>query len=155
MTYPLPLLSPMKKYSPENIAYRDIETWISRAVSLDTNWKKKEPKPKQVLSYETYFKTLSMVLLPGGHFLVASVRDKNGNYGLLLWVMDHPAIEHGGAIPLVWRDTEVKAYNLQARYTTVGGVRGISIAFLRKWHKDPLDTRDMFVPLTVINACTN
>lgn len=139
--HPLAAMPPTSKYTAGPLSALAIERFVTRAVSLDNNWRGDSPRPFDTRSYETYHKVLAMVLLPGGHYMIASVVDRVGQYAIMVWAMDHPAL--GGPIPLAIRYTDVKAYHLQAKYMTVGGRKGIAIAFLRKKHKNRNDKRDM------------
>lgn len=67
-----------------------------------------------------------MVILPGGHHLVASVREETSNsFALVIFVLDH---RNGGALPLAKTETSTQAYNLQAKYMSFHGNTGIMIA---------------------------
>lgn len=143
MPQPLPSVPPSAKFTARHLAARDIETVVKRGVSLDNNWRSKQPTPYSLKSYDTYHHILEMTLLPGSHYMIASVTDRTGKYAIILFAMDHPAFFNGGPIPLAIRHTEVKAYNLKARYLDVCGVPGIAVSFLRKRHKEKGDTRHM------------
>lgn len=71
-----------------------------------------------------------MVILPGGVYLVASVREETRNsFALMIFVLDH---RNGGALPLARTDTPTQAYNLQAKYMNLHGQNGITIAYTIK-----------------------
>lgn len=68
-----------------------------------------------------------MVILPGGSYLVASVREETCNsFGLIVFVLDY---RNGGALPLAKIDTPTQAYNLQAKYMKLHGENGIVIGY--------------------------
>ncbi|KAH8119739.1 hypothetical protein DFH11DRAFT_1539026 [Phellopilus nigrolimitatus] len=141
---PLAPLPPTKMYNLKNLTSHDMETIVTRAFTYDKRWKDGVIRPWSISGGLTHYNILEMVLLPGGHFLVSSVLTAIGDYGIAIWSMDHPATQR--LAPLIFRNTEVKAYGIKARYMKVLGEKGISIAFLRKWHKVKEDSR--FVPET-------
>ncbi|TDL19416.1 hypothetical protein BD410DRAFT_441251 [Rickenella mellea] len=142
MPFPLPALPPTAKYDRHGLCALDIERLVTRAITFDNNWLgEKCPQPYYIMPYATYQHLLSMVLLPGSHYMVASVVDGAGQYAVMVWAMEHPSCD--GPVPLVIRYTEFKAYHLQAKYMTVSGEKGITISFLRKRHKSNTDTRDI------------
>jgi hypothetical protein len=74
-----------------------------------------------------------MTVLPGGKYLVASVRDAGcKRYAIMVFVLDHTG---KGSIALAKTPTKSKAYNLQAKYMTFHGVQGIAIAYIRRKFK--------------------
>lgn len=119
----------------------DIEHIVTKAVSLDDNLRSNCVRPWFEFQCLAYGEVSDMVLLPGGHFLITAVTYRDGRNGIMFWVVKHPA--SGTPSPLFYRETEVKAYALQAKYMTVKGKKGICISFLRKRHKKRGDTRDM------------
>ncbi|GBE77151.1 predicted protein [Sparassis crispa] len=71
-----------------------------------------------------------MAMLPGGHYIVASVTDNaRSRYSLIIFVMDSTL---AGAWVVARTDTFTKAYHLQAKYMTIGGERGIVVAYIRR-----------------------
>lgn len=70
-----------------------------------------------------------MKLLPGGKYLLASVRDlSNQRYFVTLFSLDHPK----GSRAIARAPTEVKAYDIQAKYTKYRGKHCIMVAYLRR-----------------------
>ncbi|KAI5119722.1 hypothetical protein M0805_001435 [Coniferiporia weirii] len=139
MRQPLAPLPPTKQYSLKNMTSHDMETIVTRAISYEWTWKSRVLRPWGWFGGLAYHYIEEMTFLPGGHFLVTSVRTFDGMYGIIIWVLEHPATQKPA--PLLFRYTEVKAYGLQTKYMTVGGAKGICVAFLRKWHKVREDTR--------------
>ncbi|KAJ7206725.1 hypothetical protein B0H12DRAFT_1243273 [Mycena haematopus] len=87
-----------------------------------------------------------MRLLPGGKFLIASVRDLSSHrYYITLFCLDHPKGNRAVArVP-----TKSKAYDLQAKYMKYNGEHGIMVAYTRRTFQngdqcdiDPSDYRD-------------
>ncbi|PSR74463.1 hypothetical protein PHLCEN_2v9810 [Hermanssonia centrifuga] len=74
-----------------------------------------------------------MALLPGSQYLVASVSDTGGsNWSIVIYVLD----SRYNVVPIAKTPTKTKAYNLAARYLTVNGVPGITIAYVRRdWRR--------------------
>ncbi|THH10398.1 hypothetical protein EW145_g1359 [Phellinidium pouzarii] len=134
-------LPPTKKFDYRNMSGRDIETIVSRAVSYDEMWKRPSIKPWSWYYTLPFHRIEDMALLPGGHFLVTSVHTLHRTYYIIIWALDHPWSQK--PLPILFRETEVKAYALVAKYMTLGGQKGICTAFLRKKHKIIGDTRDI------------
>lgn len=112
----------------------ELERIIRTAVSYDLAWKQEEVKPWNYKSIPLLQRIEEVKLLPGGHFKVVSYKTNDKQYGISLWTLNHPATHQPA--PLLFRTTDVKAYGLQAKYMTVGGEKGICIAFTRRWFKD-------------------
>ena len=103
---------------------------VTRAISFHNNWRSDAPKVYDIQHFNQHYNVLSMVVLPGGKHLVASVTDYTCSvYSLMVFVMDY---RHGGLIPLAKTPTETKAQNLRAKYMTVKGVTGIVVAYIRR-----------------------
>ncbi len=141
MQQPFAPLPPTWKYDARSISSLELERLVTRAISLDNNWRGNNPRIYRELHCSTFDKVLNMVLLPGGHYLVTSVQDKSKRFSIIVWAMDHPAT--GRPSPIVFRQTIVRAYHLQAKYMTINGRKSLCIAFLRKRHKDSKDKRPM------------
>jgi hypothetical protein len=126
-----PPLPPARRYSNlGSITGFEAERMVIRAISFHDNWKSEAPKVYDVQHFMQHHNVLSMVVLPGGKHLVASVADYTYTvYALMVFVMDY---RHGGLIPLAKTFTETKAQNLRARYMTVRRVSGIVIGYVRQ-----------------------
>ncbi|KLO20143.1 hypothetical protein SCHPADRAFT_934748 [Schizopora paradoxa] len=142
---PLAPLPPTWKYNAREITPLELERLVTRAISLDNNWRGSDPKIYRELHCSAFDNVLDMVLLPGGHYLVTSVQDRLNKFSIVIWAMDHPAT--GRPCPIIFRQTMVRAYHLQAKYMTVDGRKSLCVAFLRKRHKDTKDKRE--IPITV------
>ena len=138
---PFAPLPPTSHYKIRKLTSMDVEHIVTKAISLDDNLRGDEIWPWHVHAYPAYGDVSDLVLLPGGHFMITSVKYQHGPYGIMLWAVKHPA--SGIPAPIFYRETEVKAYALQAKYMTVRGKRGICVSFLRKRHKERDDKRDM------------
>jgi hypothetical protein len=126
-----PPLPPSKRYSHlGSITGFEAERMVTRAVSFHNNWRSEKPKVYDVQHFLQQHNILSMVVLPGGKHLVASVADYTYTlYWIMVLVVDY---RHGGLIPLAKAPTETKAFNLRAKYMTVRDVSGIVIAYIRR-----------------------
>jgi hypothetical protein len=131
MNIPLPPLPPTSRYSLGNLGF-EVEKMVFRAISLDDNWRSYAPKLYQTQVVKVYDQVQDMTVLPGGKYLVASVRDTgNKRYAIIVYVMDHC----GHNVALAKTPTKSKAYNLQAKYMTHRGVQGITISYIRREFK--------------------
>lgn len=117
----------------------ETERLLLRAISLDRSWKSNEPKYLYDWSFNAHHDVLSMVLLPGGQYLVASVADRvQKHYAIVVFAMDHRT---AGAVPLAKTPTTTKAFHLQAKYMTIKEERGIVISYVRRDYKHFRDRR--------------
>lgn len=123
---PLPPLPPTSRRSFANLTGFEAERLFIRSLSLSKNLSSQNPTPFWARSVEVFHHVQSMVILPGGHHLVASVKEETCNsFALMLFVLDH---RNGGALPLAKSDTPTQPYNLQAKYMRYRGQSGIMIA---------------------------
>lgn len=127
----LPPLPPAARYKNlSGITGYEAERLVIRAISFNDNWRGMEPRTYNACCFPMGHRVLSMIVLPGGKHLVASVADiTHSVYYLMVFVMDH---RHGGLVPLAKTPTDTKAYNLQARYMTVRDTSGIVIGYVRR-----------------------
>lgn len=137
---PIPKLPPTSRNTKAALSGLEAERLVTRAISLDNNWRCPSPVlyGTQIVEYRR--QVLSMVMLPGSHYIVTSERPagrggSDGRYTLSVSAMDR----RHGIVQLAKMDTITKAYNIQAKYMTVEGVRNIVIAFIRRDFKDPAD----------------
>ncbi|KAG6816463.1 hypothetical protein H0H93_008063, partial [Arthromyces matolae] len=84
---------------------------VVRAISMDDNWYKEKPQVISTMTIDATLEVLDMALVPGGKFLVASVRD-NWRFFVALYHLDHPKGPH----VIARFPTLTKAYKLHARY---------------------------------------
>ncbi|KAJ7150379.1 hypothetical protein C8R46DRAFT_1124821 [Mycena filopes] len=145
MKTPIPPIRPTFRYSLQATDL-EVEQLVSRAISLEDNWRRDEPRVIDRQVVNSHHRVLDMRLLPGGKFLVASVRDlSNHRYFITLFSLDHPQ----GKRAIARVPTISKAYDLQAKYMKHNGVYGIMIAYTRRTFKngeqcgiDPSDYSD-------------
>ena len=132
LSVPIPPLPPTSRYGLGELDF-EAERLVFRAISLDDNWRSFSPKTYRCQRLKIYNQVLAMTVLPGGKYLVASVRDTGCNrYAIMVFVLDHAT---RGSIALAKTPTKSKAYNLQAKYLAYNGVQGIAIAYIRRKFK--------------------
>ncbi|KAF7347521.1 hypothetical protein MVEN_01508300 [Mycena venus] len=132
MRTPIPPLRPTFRYSLQVTDF-EAEQLVSRAISLEDNWRRDEPQVKKRQVIDAHHRVLDMRLLPGGKFLIASVRDLSSHrYYITLFSLDHPKGHRAVArVPTI-----SKAYDLQAKYMKYKGVHGIMVAYTRRTFKN-------------------
>ncbi|KAJ7492263.1 hypothetical protein FB451DRAFT_1122988 [Mycena latifolia] len=132
MKTPIPPLRPTFRYSLQVTDF-EAEQLVSRAISLEDNWRRDEPRVKTRKVMEAHHRVLDMRLLPGGKFLIASVRDLSSHrYYITLFSLDHPKGNRAVArVPTI-----SKAYDLQAKYMKYRGAHGIMVAYTRRTFKN-------------------
>ena len=128
MNIPLPPLRPSFQYTNDATDY-EIEHLVTRAISLDDNWRRGRTWIRSNRIITTQHQILDMVMVPGGKFLIVSIRDNPGfRFYLDLYAMDHPK----GHRAIARISTISKAYFLQAKYGEWKGRRGIMITYCRR-----------------------
>ncbi|KAF7307253.1 hypothetical protein MIND_00519000 [Mycena indigotica] len=161
MKTPIPPLRPTFRYSFQVTDF-EVEQLVTRAISLEDNWREDTPLVKVRRIMDSHHRVLDMSLLPGGKFLVASVRDLDSHrYYLTLFSLEHPQ----GCCAVARLPTGSKAYDLQAKYIKYKGKQGIMIAYTKRTFLhgevngvDPSDYSDTDVvdpaaPLWYENLC--
>ncbi|OCH90041.1 hypothetical protein OBBRIDRAFT_777530 [Obba rivulosa] len=132
---PLPPLPPTTRHSLDRLTSIEAESLVTRAYSIHKLWESDRVHPYSQWQFPAHTQVLSMVILPGGKYMVASVTDdRKYHYGIMVYVMDHRL---GGCVPLAKATTATKAFNLQAKYMPFRneqGIaeRGITISFVRR-----------------------
>lgn len=127
---PVPPLPPTSRRSFKNLTGLEAERLFIRSLSLSKNLSSRNPTPYCARVVEAFHHVQSMVILPGGHHLVASVKEETCNsFALMIFVLDY---RNGGALPLAKTATPTQAYNLQAKYMTLRGQTGIMVAYTLK-----------------------
>lgn len=137
--YPLPPLPPTARHSLKDVSSLEVERLLIRPLSLEKEWQKEKADCYDEWKFNAHHCVQSMIILPGGQYLVASVSDTEEKYfSLLVFVLDHP---YGRAVPLAKTPTGTKAYSLQAKYMTVKGRRGITISYICRDFRYKADAR--------------
>ncbi|KAJ3480202.1 hypothetical protein NLI96_g8518 [Meripilus lineatus] len=142
INYPLPPVPPTSRYSLGGLSSCEAERLVIRTLSLNHAWEAEVPDCYHEWRFHAQHRVKSMVLLPGSQYLVASVSDyREKNHSIVIWMLDHT---YAYSVPLAKNPVSSKAYNLQARYMTVGGRRGITISFVCRGFKHASDARKGF-----------
>ncbi|KAI6031289.1 hypothetical protein BKA83DRAFT_4198178 [Pisolithus microcarpus] len=125
-----PQLPPSSRYSPRFLTSFEAERLVVRAITLDMNWVSSHPSTLFRKSFMAHRLIQSMVVLPGGKYMVASVSNWAKNfYSLCIFALDHRV---GGIVALAETPVKQKAYNLRAKYMTIDGNPSIVIAYVRR-----------------------
>ncbi|PIL27995.1 hypothetical protein GSI_09846 [Ganoderma sinense ZZ0214-1] len=126
----LPPLPPTARYSLANLSRFEAERLYTRSVSLPTQWDQDQPRCVRRWEIDAQRKVLEMALLPGGQYLVASVRDRNPTrHSIEVFASD---FQYSMGFPFARFTTPTKAFNLRAKYLTFQGQPGIVIAYIRR-----------------------
>ncbi|KAL4070480.1 hypothetical protein J3A83DRAFT_4243550 [Scleroderma citrinum] len=132
-----PQLPPSLRYSPRFLTSFEAERLVTRAISLDMNWVSSRPCTLFRSSFLAHRLIQSMVVLPGGKYMVASVCNwAKNHYSLCVYALDHRV---WGIVPLAETPVKQKAYNLRAKYMTIDGKPSIVIAYVRRKKFDRLN----------------
>ncbi|KAI0086203.1 hypothetical protein BDY19DRAFT_961855 [Irpex rosettiformis] len=130
---PLPPLPPTSRHSLQNLTGLEAERLLTRAHSLDKIWCWRKPNLFDSWKFNAHHYVAHMVLLPGSQYLVATVSDfTRKDWSLVVYSLD----SRWNVIPIARIPTTTKGYNLQAKYLTINGVHGITIAYVRRdWRR--------------------
>ncbi|KAG6907936.1 hypothetical protein DXG01_006794 [Tephrocybe rancida] len=130
INHPLAPIRPSFNFSTRAMAH-EYQTLVTRAISSEDNWRKKEPVLKRHLVIPSSHQVLDMTLLPGGKYLVASVRNAY-QFFIELYHLDH----RDGPHLLARVETPARAYKLKARYMIHKGVPVIMIVHVYSTFKE-------------------
>jgi hypothetical protein len=141
--HPVIYLRPTFDYTNRD-TYYEAEQIVMRTISLDDNWRNSNPKVINRMLFETYFEILDMSLLPGGKYLVASMKDKCGfHHYVTLYIMDHPS----GPKAIARYKTEARAFHLQTKYMKINGEFVIVTTCVQRRWKNGKALRFVLFPL--------
>ncbi|RPD62886.1 hypothetical protein L227DRAFT_646223 [Lentinus tigrinus ALCF2SS1-6] len=127
---PLPILPPTSQNTIDRMSGFDAERILVRAYSITRNWQSPHPKALREWTFDTAdYRVLDMTLLPGGNHLITSACNRDSqHYSLIVWDLDvRGAPKMVAGIP-----TDSKAYNIQAKYMTLDGVKCLVLAYLQR-----------------------
>jgi hypothetical protein len=96
------------------------------------------PKTFKAWRFSAYGDVMSMKIVPGGKYVVASVREGTNRYALILFMMEHRVKM---AYPVAKIATPSKAYKLEAKYMRYESEMGIMISYVRREPKHASDRR--------------
>ncbi|KAF9566911.1 hypothetical protein CPC08DRAFT_758547 [Agrocybe pediades] len=139
MRIPVQQMRPTLQYR-ELVANYEIESFVTAACALDRSWRRGEPVLWREEIHASQYRIIELKMVPGGKFLVASVRDKrNYRFFILVYALD---VLFGSRM-LARVPTHYKAFNLQVKYMKHEGVDGIMISYVRRRFKDgvPLQSK--------------
>ncbi|KAG2149413.1 hypothetical protein BD769DRAFT_1405913 [Suillus cothurnatus] len=126
----VPALPPSLHYSPHFLTSFEAERLVIRAITVHKNWILPNPPAASYLPVQAHRHILSMVVLPGGKYLVASACNlAKTHYSLVVYVLDHRI---RGIVPLAETPVRGKAYNICAKYMSVEGTPSILIGYIRR-----------------------
>ncbi|KAG2155735.1 hypothetical protein DEU56DRAFT_321757 [Suillus clintonianus] len=125
-----PVLPPSTRYSPNFLTSFEAERLVIRAITVHKSWILPNPFAATYLPVQAHRHILSMVVLPGGKYLVASACNlAKTHYSLVVYVLDHRI---SGIVPLAETPVRGKAYNVCAKYMNVEGIPSILIGYIRR-----------------------
>ncbi|KAF8263377.1 hypothetical protein EI94DRAFT_1436201, partial [Lactarius quietus] len=133
---PLPPLPPTTRYSFPALSSLEAERLVTRALSAEANWRSTVPKAYKSWRFCVYAEVLSMKIVPGGKYIVVSVREGTSRYSLMLLMMEHRVKT---AYPVAKIATASKAYKIEAKYMRHQTEMGIMISYVRREPKHSSD----------------
>ena len=133
---PLPPLPPTLCYSFPSLSSIETERLVVRALAAEANWRSTMPRPYKAWRFCVDSNVTSMKIVPGGKYVVASIREGTNRYSLVLLMMDHSSMP---AYPVAKVATPSKAYKLEAKYMRYETEMGIIISYVRR---EPKRTSD-------------
>jgi hypothetical protein len=141
---PLPPLPPTIRYSFPSLSSLEAERLVIRALAAEANWRSTMPKAYKAWRFSAYGDVMSMKVVPGGKYVVASVREGTNRYALMLFMMEHRVKT---AYPVAKMPTPSKAYKLEAKYMRYETEMGIMISYVRREPKRASDRTAGYVSL--------
>ena len=133
---PLPPLPPTTRYSFPALSSLEAERLVTRALSAEANWRSTIPKAYRSWRFCVYADVLSMKIVPGGKYIVVSVREGTSWYSLMLLMIEHCVKT---AYPIAKMDTASKAYKIEAKHMRNQTEMGIMITYVRHKPKQAED----------------
>ena len=128
-----PILRPHDSSTVESSAY-DLERVVVSAHKLDRAWRSPAPTLRQ-WQFNAHWAIHEMTPVPGGEFLVASVRggdNEEKERAVVVYAMDTQSTTV--VAPLIWLPTPGVAYHLSACYLSVDDVAGMLVTYVsREW----------------------
>ncbi|KAJ8523092.1 hypothetical protein ONZ45_g433 [Pleurotus djamor] len=136
MSFPLPPLRPTYRFSLQKFDF-EAEQLVTRAISLDDNWRNHNTAVRNREDYATDRVILEMKLLPGGKYLVTSDTDERRfRYGMTIYSLEDP----GGLRPVARIDTGTRVFHIQAKYMKYEGQQALVVACLQRHLTNEADT---------------
>ncbi len=94
------------------------------------------PKSYKAWRFCAFADVMSIKIVPGGKYLIASVHEGTDRYALILLMMEHRVKT---AYPVARMATPSKAYKLEAKYMRYETEMGIMINYVRREPKRASD----------------
>jgi hypothetical protein len=138
----LPPLPPTVRYSFPALSATEAERLVTRALSAEANWRSTVPKAYKAWMFCVYAEVMSMKIIPGGKYVLVSIREGTNRYALLLLMMEHRVKT---AYPVAKIVTASKAYKIEAKYMRYESEMGIMISYVRREPKRATDRTAGFV----------
>ncbi|KAI0658265.1 hypothetical protein C8Q70DRAFT_185030 [Cubamyces menziesii] len=125
----LPPVPPTARYSLENISSVEAERLLTRVTSLAKVWNVHEPPSLHNWKFDAHHvEVFEMALLPGGQYIVASVKDlSQETFSIRVFTAD---FQYSMARPIATLEVPTKALELKAKYMTFRGSPGIMIVYI-------------------------
>ena len=133
---PLPPLPPTIYYSFPSLSSLEAERLVIRALAAEANWRSSMPKCYNAWRFCTDADVMSMKIVPGGKYVVISIREGKNRYALMLLMMEHRVKM---AYPVAKIAVPTKAYKLEAKYMRYETDMGIMISYVRREPKRASD----------------
>jgi hypothetical protein len=124
---PLPPLPPTDPYSFSALSGLEAERLVIRALAAEANWRSTIPQPYKDWMFCVFADVMSMKIVPGGKYVVASIREVANRYALVLLMMEHRVKT---AYPVAKIFIRSKAYKLDAKYMRYETKMGIIISYV-------------------------
>jgi hypothetical protein len=138
----LPPLPPTIRYSFPALSSLEAERLVIRALSAEANWRSTVPKAYKAWMFCVYAEVMSMKIVPGGKYVLVSIREGTNRYALMLMMMEHRVKT---AYPVAKIATDSKAYKIEAKYMRYETEMGIMISYVRREPKRASDRMAGFV----------
>ncbi|KAI0301476.1 hypothetical protein BC826DRAFT_966413 [Russula brevipes] len=135
---PLPPLPPTVPYSFHALSSLEAERLVIRALAAEANWRSTIPQAYKTRMFCVFADVMSIKIVPGGKYVVASIREGANRYALMLLMMEHRVKT---AYPVAKISICSKAYKLDAKYMCYETEMGIMISYVRREPKRSSDRK--------------
>ncbi|KAJ3861912.1 hypothetical protein EV359DRAFT_46247 [Lentinula novae-zelandiae] len=134
LSIPIPPLRPSLRWSLDLTSFQ-IEQLVAKAICADDNWRRLSPKLSHTRIVFAFYEVLEMKLLPGGQYMVASVKDTaSRRFYICIFCLEHPDPNFP---PLARLPLPTKAFNIEARFLPWHeGRPGIMIMYSQRTPED-------------------
>ena len=147
---PLPPLPPTTHYSFPSLSSLEAERLVIRALAAEANWRSSMPKSYKTWRFGVDADVMSLKIVPGGKYVVVSIREGKNRYALMLLMMEHRVKV---AYPVAKIVVPTKAYKLEAKYMRYETEMGIMISYVRREPRcasDRTARQDPFFPTLLL-----